>query len=526
MIVSLRTKAAAGRPNARRSTIGRFTGLLLSLAAAGSVAGTQSAAAAEAPGAAVETFIPALEAYIEKGMQAYGMPGLAIGIVAGDKLVYAEGFGVRGDDGEPVDPRTVFQIASTTKAFLAATMAIMVDRGRLDWRDRVTALCAEFKLKDPEATRKFRFLDLVAQRSGMPTSANDVLGFYGYDADALIRSLRHVETTSTFPTTFSYTNITHILAGRIVADAAGSADWNEVLQQELLGPLGMRHSSFSAKALKDEPNHAQPHRWTPGKTAQMRLTQIFPYDFSAAGDINSNIEDMAHWLRLQLANGRFEGRRIVSAKNLGVTREPRVKLTDALSYAMGWYVFQSPGGSFLWHDGDSHGFGSFVGLATTKDVGVVVLTNTQNVGLPAAIGRWVLDRVLGNPDVDHVEASLKDAVEHYEARKKLFARPEQPKPSPKLGSLTGHVTNSSFGNAAIVRDGDGLILELGTGARLGLEPWDGPVFTARLLPEGGFGPMARGLGPLPAGFAEFLTETDGGLVLSMANGQKYRFERR
>src|SRR5882724_7747508 len=107
----------------------------------------------------VRALIPDIDAYIVSGMKGFDVPGLAIGIVAGDKLVYAKGFGVRSKStGLPVDTRTVFQIGSTTKAFLAATEAIMVDRGKLRWDDRVVDLDPDFQLKDPWVTREFRCL--------------------------------------------------------------------------------------------------------------------------------------------------------------------------------------------------------------------------------------------------------------------------------------------------------------------------------------------------------------------------------
>jgi CubicO group peptidase (beta-lactamase class C family) len=175
----------------------------------------------------VRSMIPELEAYVASGMQGFDVPGVAIGIVADDKLVYAKGFGVRSKSGSrPIDPQTIFQIGSTSKAFLAATEAIMVDRGKLRWDDRVIDLDPDFQLKDPWVTREFRVFDLLAQRSGLPPYANDMLGILGISEAALIRSLRHVEPVSSFRSTFAYTNITHLLAGRIVAKAAGSADWN------------------------------------------------------------------------------------------------------------------------------------------------------------------------------------------------------------------------------------------------------------------------------------------------------------
>src|SRR5215467_1266477 len=148
--------------------------------------------------------IPELEAYIAGGMKAFDVPGLAIGIVAGDRLVYAKGFGVRSKSGgASVDTRTVFQIGSLTKAFLTTTMAIMVDRGKLKWDDRVIDLHPRFQLADPWVTREFRAFDLPAQRSGLPPYVNDVLGTLAYPEPAMIRSLRHVEPVASFRTTFA-----------------------------------------------------------------------------------------------------------------------------------------------------------------------------------------------------------------------------------------------------------------------------------------------------------------------------------
>ena len=139
----------------------------------------------------IAALIPDLEAYIQSGMKAYDVPGVAVGIVTGDRLVYAKGFGVRSKSGgAPVDPRTVFQIGSITKGFLAATMAILVDRGKLNWDDRVVDLHPGFQLKDSWVTREFRAFDLLAQRSGLPPQVNHLLGLSGYPQSALIRSLR------------------------------------------------------------------------------------------------------------------------------------------------------------------------------------------------------------------------------------------------------------------------------------------------------------------------------------------------
>ena len=439
----------------------------------------------------VEGLIPDIEAYIATGMKGYDIPGLAIGIVAGDKLVYAKGFGVRSKSGGlPVDTRTIFQIGSNTKAFLAATEAIMVDRGKLRWDDRVVDLYPEFQLKDPWVTREFRVFDLLAQRSGLPPLVNDMLVMLDFGEAASIRSLRNVEPVSSFRTTFAYTNITHLLAGRIVANAASAPDWAAVLQEELLDPLGMNDSTYTAEAIEEAANKASGHRWTPDGTTEVPFTPIFPYHVGGSGNINSNVEDMARWVRMQLGNGTFEGRRIVSPENLAFTRRPMVAVNEQASYDLGWYTLQTPNGSIVWHDGDTRSFGSFVGLLPDRNVGIIILTNESNEESPLSFGLWILDRILGNPERDYVAANLKNAKATFEAAAKAFAKPTDPRPFPPLAPLAGNFVNPSFGEAEVTMQDDALVMEIrATGAKLKLEPWDGDVFVATLVPAGQFGPV-------------------------------------
>jgi CubicO group peptidase (beta-lactamase class C family) len=345
----------------------------------------------------------------------------------------------------------------------------------------------------------------------------------------LIRSLRYVEPVSSFRSTFAYTNLTHLLAGRIVAQAAGAGDGDSVLRQELLDPLSMKDSSYTAEAIQAATNHAEGYRWTPTGTIEVPFSQLFPYDFGGAGDINSTIEDMARWVRLQLGNGRFEGRRIVSPENLAYTRTPKVAISDKVSYALGWVIQQTPNGNIVWHDGGTAGFGAYVGLVPDRDVGVIVLTNAVNLGMPDGVGLWMLDRILGNPATDHVAEKLKAARVNFETTAQLFAMPARPRPFPPLAPLTGDFSNPSVGKAVVGLEGEVLVMQLrATGAKLKLEPWDGEVFTAKLLPIGRFAAVAADLGPLPDGFVQFQIDKDAKLNLlrlSFDDGQAYEFKR-
>ncbi len=479
--------------------------------------------------AEIQALVPNLEEYVVNGMKAFDVPGVAIGVVTGDKLVYSKGWGVRSKRrGEPVDAHTLFQIGSTTKAFLSTSMAIAADRGKLHWDDRVVDLDPDFQLNDPWVTREFRVFDLLAQRSGLPPYVNDELGALGFDETTLIRSLRYVEPVASFRSTFAYTNITHIVAGRLVAKAEGAPDWNAVLVNDLLGPLRMKSSTYTAGAIEAAPNHAEGHRYKPNGSIQVPFDPFFPYVFGGAGDINSNIEDMAHWIRLQLGNGSFEGNRLVSPQNLAVTRTPKVALNDKTSYALGWTITQTPKGTVVWHNGGTPGFGAFVGLELNRNIGVVILTNQGNVGFPDALGIWIFDRLLGNASVDHVAVTLERTKKNFSDGEKMFARPTDARPFPPLAPLCGSFSNPTFGKVTLKQDGSVLVLEFRTGAELKLEPWDGGIFTARVVAKGPFTAVAEGRGPRPAGFVQFQMDKDGKLNvlrLSFDDGQAYNFRR-
>jgi hypothetical protein len=237
---------------------------------------------------------------------------------------------------------------------------------------------------------------------------------------------------------------------------------------------------------------------------------------------------MARWLRLQLGHGSFEGRRIVSPENLAVTHVSKVALNDTLFYAMGWYNLRTANGDIVWHDGDALSFSSFVGMAPARNTGIVILANETNVGLPAAIGAWLLDRVLGNPDIDHVAIKLPEVIAGFTTAEQKFAKPGHPLPFPLLASLTGVFVNPSFGTAMVDQVGNALVMEIrATGARFKIETWDGVVLVARLIPEGDFEAVAA-LNYKTTAFVQFHMADDGkpGLLrLAFDDGQQFDFRR-
>ena len=159
------------------------------------------------------------DAYVNRGLERLQIPGAAVAVVKDGKLLFAKGYGVRtlGDTGR-VDAHTLFQIASNTKAFTTAALAMLVDEGKLAWDDPVTKYLPDFQLYDPYVTREFTIRDLVTHRSGLGLGAGDLLWFHSnYDRAEIIHRIRAAKPASSFRSRYAYDNVLYIAAGEIVA---------------------------------------------------------------------------------------------------------------------------------------------------------------------------------------------------------------------------------------------------------------------------------------------------------------------
>ncbi|MFC4175481.1 serine hydrolase [Microvirga sp. GCM10011540] len=462
----------------------------------------------------IDGLIPEFEAYLQAGMESFDVPGAAVGIVHNDKLIYAKGFGVK-ELGKPdrVNPATIFQIGSTSKAFFSATLAQAVDAGKLEWNDRVSDLLPEFQLSDPWVGRDIRVLDLAAQRSGLTPYVNDGLTGLGYDAMTLVRSLRDAPLTRVFRSDFTYVNITHIAGGIILARKLGMESWSDVVRSGIFEPLGMTSSSSSAEAIEKAPDHAVGHRQDEAATTAIPFHESFPYIHGPAGGINSNVPDVSRWLRMQLGRGHFEDKVIVSEENLDVTWTPRVAINERLSYAIGWVVTATPNGRIVWHNGGTMGFGAHVGFLPDRGVGIVVLTNTQNRGFPDAVAQWVYDRLLGNEAVDNVALALEAARGREAEEREKAAPPAHAPESQDLTAFAGTYMSPLLGDVAVSVEGGRLRLRLeDTEATLTLAPRDEDLFDARLDASGAYAPIAAMMGDEAVTQIRFERDDDGAVT--------------
>ncbi len=432
-----------------------------------------------------------LDGWIEAAMRAWNVPGVAIAVVRGDSVVYQRGYGVREvGRPEPVDPYTLFGVMSTTKAFTSAAVAMLVDEGLVSWNDPVTKHLPGFRLPDPWVTREFTVRDLLSHRSGL--ERGDFLWFgSGYDRAQLVHQLRYVDEIAPFRAAYGYSNNLYITAGEMVARVSGTS-WDDFIDQRIFTPLGMHATNSSVVDLHDALNVARPHEELAAGLTAIAYRSLD--NEAPGGSINSSAHDMAQWVRLQLGGGTFEGRELISAAALEMTRTPHtiVPFGDAalrtnpgmhfLFYAMGWTVQDYRGTRLVQHSGGIDGLRSRVAMLPEHDVGVVILTNKGSWNsLHDVIRNRVLDAYLGAEPVEWSEVFLADVREQRRqaaeaAERTEAARVPGTRPSLEPSGYVGAYWNEAFGDAHVRLEGDRLIVQVGPSIMGELEHWHHDTF--------------------------------------------------
>ena len=187
--------------------------------------------------------ITELEKKTVEKMQQTGLPGLAIGIVYQDRVLYHKGFGVR-EAGKPekVDADTVFQLASLSKPLGSTVIAGLVNDGVMAWSDLVSRYEPNFVLNDTYATQHLTIGDLYSHRSGLPDHAGDTLEDMGYDRNEVLHRLRFIPIGNRFRNQYAYTNF-GLTAGAVAAANAAKTKWEDLSEARLYKPLGMIYTS-------------------------------------------------------------------------------------------------------------------------------------------------------------------------------------------------------------------------------------------------------------------------------------------
>jgi CubicO group peptidase (beta-lactamase class C family) len=475
-----------------------MTGSLLRGATAGLLL-----AAAPAVGFAQRTAPPGFDAYVAQALEVFQTPGAAVAVVRDGRVVLAKGYGRRRlGDPAPVDEHTLFQIASNTKAFTSAALAMLVDEQRLGWDDPVTRHLPWFQLSDPYVTRELTVRDLLTHRSGLGLGAGDLLWYHSeYPRDTILRRIRHAKVASSFRSEYAYDNVLYVAAGEVIPAATGKT-WEEFVERRIFGPLGMKGARLTARGVASGDNFAAAHAKVEGKLAIVARDTFEATN--AAGGVVAGVSDLTRWMMVQLDSGRVRGAggdkeiRLWSAERTaemwsGQSIMPVPDLPPALApfrpdfllYGLGWDLRDYQGRKLVTHTGGLDGMTSRTLLVPSIKLGIVVLTNGESP-LSTALAWRLLDHQLGLPPADWT-ARLAEYVRVLEAdaakveREAAGKRRRDTRPSLTPVEYAGRYTDQMYGDVTLTNESGRLVLRFSHSPALtgDLEHWQFDTFVAR-----------------------------------------------
>lgn len=441
-----------------------------------------------------------LDSYVAASMKTFGVPGMAVAIVKDGKILVAKGYGVRKlGDSTPVDEFTLFGIGSNTKAFTTAALATLIDASKLSWDDAVYQRLPGFVMYDPYVSHEMTIRDLLTHRSGMGLGEGDLLFWphSTYTREEIIYKLRFMKPASSFRSHYAYDNLLYMTAGQIIPAVTGIS-WDDYIRQRIFTPLGMSHSNVTNANIKPGDNVAYPHSRMEGKLQVIHFEVLD--NAGPAGAINSCAADMAKWVQVQLAHGKFPDRdgRLFSEQRSQEMWSPQTILPisdpppglaalkpNFADYALGWGLRDYHGRKLVGHTGGVAGFVSRVMLVPEENLGVVVLTNAEEDGAFDSILYHVLDHYFGLPASDWIAAfKSREEIEEKEAaeamKKTEAGRAADSKPSLPLEKYSGTYNDAWYGPVTIRTENGSLVITFDhTPTMIGdLQPWQYDTFKA------------------------------------------------
>jgi CubicO group peptidase (beta-lactamase class C family) len=413
-----------------------------------------------------------LDSYIEKNLKDWQIPGLSVCIVKNDQVVFMKGYGVKELGGnDKVDENTLFMIGSNTKAFTATALCLLDEEKKLSLNDKVIKWLPDFKLNNKAAGEMAIIRDLLCHRIGFQTFQGDFT-YWTSDLtrEQVMEKMSHIVAAYPFRTHWGYTNAAFVVAGQIIPKATGIA-WEDFLRTKIFQPLGMTNTLALSSELSAAKNKALPHTLENGKLMKIPIGIID--NLAPAGSVSSSVNDLSKWVRLQLGDGKLNGQQLIPATVINETRKPHSILGDYkpqfneghfLLYGLGFLLQEYDAREIVSHTGGVNGFVSSVTLVPEENLGIVVLTNTDQNGFFEALKWEILDAYLNLPYRNYGEVYLKRTLsEREDDEKKNKSLSDSAalhlKPSLPLTAYTGTYNNAVYGRMDVVMVNGNLIMK-------------------------------------------------------------------
>ncbi len=410
-----------------------------------------------------------LDIYIQKGLKDWNLPGLAVVIVKDGKVVWMKGYGVCDiESRKPVDENTLFMIASNTKLFTASSLALLETQKKISLDDRITKYFPSYRLYDSTSTKLVTIRDMLSHHIGTKTFEGDFTFWNtSLSREEIMNRMRYLKPPYHFRQEFGYCNSCFLTAGQIIQAVTGST-WEQFVQTNFLTPLAMNQTRILSTGISEQPDVASPYT-----TSYSDHLNRVPYDnwnnLAPAASIVSNVNDLSHWLLMQLDSGRYLGRQIISWETIQKTRLANswvssVKLskypTHFMGYGLGLFMSDYSGRQVYWHTGGAGGMVSNVCFVPEEKLGIAILTNNDNQEFYEDLRYQILDAYFDVPYVNRSEQDLPlSRVQNNADLTEIngwIARVKNNKTQIPLVGYTGVYTNTLYGKIHISQAGSRL----------------------------------------------------------------------
>jgi len=388
-----------------------------------------------------------LDQFIQNALEEWGVPGASVAAVKDGRVILLKGYGVSNmETKQQVDPDTIFQLASVTKAFTAAAIGVQVDQGKLTWDEEVILHLPQFALKDPYPSRYTTARDLLAHRTGLPAFGGDLMGKLGYTPSGTLFRIRFIEPATSFRDKPHYSNAGYFVAGELLAAVSGKT-WDKAIQETILDPLKMTRSGFESK-LQDR-NVAHPY-----VIKNRKLTKV-PWDtsggFSAAGAMTSTAEDMASWMMMLLGGGqgvlKAETIEEMFASSMSGTPEfseaPPIDKNSGFNFGLGWDNYHFQGYMVVEKGGGLDGIRTVTTLVPKLNLGITILCNRNLTLFPEAVRAFFLEKHLGKSSTD-LQGEIKKRQKILDNLLAEEPTPKNPLPARDFSSYVGSYSSPLY----------------------------------------------------------------------------------
>lgn len=412
-----------------------------------------------------------LDAYFDKTAKDWEIPGMSVGIVKDGKIVFSKGYGVL-EVGKPAKPdgNTLYAIASNSKAFTSALIAMLVQEGKLNWDDKVQKYLPWFELYDPLVSRETTIKDLLCHRVGLGTFSGDFI-WYKSDltSEEIIKRLKYLEPDFGFRDGFGYSNVMYITAGEIIKQVTGKT-WGENVQEYILDPIKMDRTIYSLNKLEEKGNFAIPHAFENGKDIPIRFEDW--EEVGALGGIISSVNNMGKWMIFNMGTGIIGTDTLLTPASRNMIwkmhntftvnlTKPNDANTHFRGYGLGWSLADYYGKLQVSHGGGYDGMISSVNMIPDEKLGIVVLTNGMNAPT-TAVTNYALNAFLGLPEKDWSAEMLEQRNKRNTEDKRISEREGKrvtgTKPSLTLEKYTGTFNAPIYGKIEVKLENEKLRL--------------------------------------------------------------------